>query len=249
MSRSGICASICSRSADEPARMSIGSLSCSYSVRRLAPRELRRRLPAELAAAARRPRRPAGTRGGRSRGSGSRRTACFACFWNVGSKTAGRKDTLAARARSCRPRTRPRRSRARRPARTASSCRVLPRGSCPRTAPCPGRRSPCRASACSATASPTAARSRRSTCSRRQPSIGTTSRSAPMPNALVEEPRELADRHAVPHRDRIQADERLEARLEHRALDRDAADRVRPVADDRPARRGVAAARRQFAIV
>ena len=38
--------------------------------------------------------------------------------------------------------------------------------------------------------------------SRRQPSIGTTSRSAPMPNSVVEEPRQLADRHAVPHRDR-----------------------------------------------
>ena len=37
---------------------------------------------------------------------------------------------------------------------------------------------------------------------------------------LVEEPRQLADRHAVPHRDRELADERLEARHEHRALRR-----------------------------
>ena len=36
---------------------------------------------------------------------------------------------------------------------------------------------------------------------------------------IVEEPRQLADRHAVPHRDRILADERLEPALEHRAFD------------------------------
>jgi len=34
---------------------------------------------------------------------------------------------------------------------------------------------------------------------------------------LVEEPRELADRHAVPHRDRVEPDERLEPGHEHRS--------------------------------
>ena len=64
--------------------------------------------------------------------------------------------------------------------------------------------------------------------------------------ALVEELRELADGHAVAHRDRILADERLEAGFEHRALDLDAADRVRPVAHDHRhamASRGVQAVR------
>ena len=51
---------------------------------------------------------------------------------------------------------------------------------------------------------------------------------------IVEEPRELADRHPVPHRDRVLADERLEAANQHRPFDVDAADRVGPVADDRP---------------
>ena len=51
---------------------------------------------------------------------------------------------------------------------------------------------------------------------------------------LVEQARQLADRHAVPHRDRVQADERLEAVDQHRPFDCDAADRIRPVADDRP---------------
>ena len=51
---------------------------------------------------------------------------------------------------------------------------------------------------------------------------------------LVEEPRQLADRHPVAHRNRILPDERLEPVDEHRPFDRDAADRIRPVADDRP---------------
>jgi hypothetical protein len=49
---------------------------------------------------------------------------------------------------------------------------------------------------------------------------------------LVEQRRQLADGHAVPHRNRKLADERLEPRLEHRAFDVDAADRIRPVAHD-----------------
>ena len=48
----------------------------------------------------------------------------------------------------------------------------------------------------------------------------------------VEHPRELGDGHAVPHRDRKLADERLEAVLEDGAFDLHAANRVGPVADD-----------------
>ena len=49
---------------------------------------------------------------------------------------------------------------------------------------------------------------------------------------IVEEPRQLADRHAVPHRDRELADERRVRRVERRALDGVAADRIRPIAHD-----------------
>ena len=69
---------------------------------------------------------------------------------------------------------------------------------------------------------------------RRQPSIGTTSRSRRCRSVSLNEPGELADRHAVPHRQRIHADERLEPVDEHRPFDGVAADRVRAVADDRP---------------
>ena len=63
-------------------------------------------------------------------------------------------------------------------------------------------------------------------------SIGAISSVAPMPKCIVEEPRQLADRHPVAHRDRELADERLEARHQRRALDLDAANRIRPIADD-----------------
>src|SRR5207249_3288308 len=43
----------------------------------------------------------------------------------------------------------------------------------------------------------------------------------------------FANRHAMPHRDRELADERLEAGGEHRAFHGESADRVRPIADDR----------------
>ena len=56
-----------------------------------------------------------------------------------------------------------------------------------------------------------------------------------MPNSIVEQARQLADRHAVAHRNRVQPDERLEARA------RASAPRpptppigFGPVADDRP---------------
>ena len=62
--------------------------------------------------------------------------------------------------------------------------------------------------------------------------MATTSRFGADAEVVVEEPRELADRHAVAHRDRIQPDERLESRNEHRAFDVHAANRVRPIADD-----------------
>ena len=69
-----------------------------------------------------------------------------------------------------------------------------------------------------------------------------------MRKPLVEEPRQLADRQAMAHRDREQADERLEARLERRPFDRDAADWIGAIADDHlhPV---AAAARRQCAMV
>ena len=94
------------------------------------------------------------------------------------------------------------------------------------------RRSPSRASGCSATAARTECRSSSKYIPRRQPSIGTTSRSAPMPNVVVEQPRQLADRHAVAHRQRIEPDERLEPVHEHRPFDRVAADRIGTIADD-----------------
>ena len=68
--------------------------------------------------------------------------------------------------------------------------------------------------------------------SRRQPSISTTSSVGAEAELRVEQPRQLADRHAVPHRDRELADERLEARCERRALHVHAVDRVGAVADD-----------------
>ena len=39
------------------------------------------------------------------------------------------------------------------------------------------------------------------------------------PEVVVEHPRELADRHAVPFGDRVEPDERLELRVEHRAVE------------------------------
>ena len=101
-----------------------------------------------------------------------------------------------------------------------ASCRGPRRRSCPRTARCPGRRPRSRASGCSATAAPRAARSSskyiaaRPALHRHDLELGADA------ELLVEEPRQLADRHAVPHRDRILADERLESRLEHRPFDR-----------------------------
>ena len=86
-------------------------------------------------------------------------------------------------------------------------------------------------------------RSSSANISRRQPSISTTSSSAPRPNCLVEQARQLADRHAVTHRDRELADERFEAGRERRALDVHAVDRVGPVAHDH--RHAVARARAQ----
>ena len=53
-----------------------------------------------------------------------------------------------------------------------------------------------------------------------------------MPHALVEEPRELGNRHPVAHRDRKLADERLEAFHEHRTVDLLAADGIRAIGDD-----------------
>ena len=66
----------------------------------------------------------------------------------------------------------------------------------------------------------------------RQPSIATTSSVGADAEVLVEQPRQLADRHAVAHRDRKLPDERLEAGHEHRRLRRrrrrsDSADRRR----------------------
>ena len=54
----------------------------------------------------------------------------------------------------------------------------------------------------------------------------------PDAEVLVEQPRQLADRHAVARRNGELADEGLAARLERDALDVDAADRIGPIADD-----------------
>ena len=49
---------------------------------------------------------------------------------------------------------------------------------------------------------------------------------------LVEEPRQLAHRHAVAHRDGVLPDERLEASRQERAFHCEATDRIRPIAHD-----------------
>ena len=49
---------------------------------------------------------------------------------------------------------------------------------------------------------------------------------------LVEQPRKLGNGHAVAHRHAELADEGLKPRLQRRPFDLDAADRIRPVADD-----------------
>ena len=49
---------------------------------------------------------------------------------------------------------------------------------------------------------------------------------------LVEQARELADGHAVAHRNRVEADERFEAVHQHRPFDFGSADRIGPIADD-----------------
>ena len=59
----------------------------------------------------------------------------------------------------------------------------------------------------------------------------TTSSLRPDAEGVVEEPRELANRHAVPHRDRELPDKRAARLLEARAFDLLAANRVRPIAD------------------
>ena len=54
----------------------------------------------------------------------------------------------------------------------------------------------------------------------------TTRRRAPIPKRSLNERGQFADRHAVAHRNRIEPDERFERRLEHRAFDVVAADRI-----------------------
>ena len=214
ISRAAIPASICSRSSDDPARMSIGSFVVLVLVRRVAPartrsgsggaervdqrdagfdRPERRAIEhVNLAAAARWSARACGT-SARTPRAGRTRRAAPSAFIAVGEPL----------------RVDPRRADA---ARTAASCRALPRRSCLRTAPCPDRRS--RVSSVGmfgdgiTHGSPVVVEVHRRASS---PPSRTTSRSAPMPNVLVEQPRELADRHAVAHRNRILADERLEA--------------------------------------
>ena len=75
--------------------------------------------------------------------------------------------------------------------------------------------------ACSATAEPTAGRSRQYGVSRAHPAAGQTTRSRSRSPLGGEETRELAGRHSVPHRDRVKADEGevlrvLRARLRRR---------------------------------
>ena len=183
--RTGRPASICWRSSLEPARMSNGSFSCSYSYggcrhwnfagfcARISTSTATRGLDAAervaiehmyLAAAAR--------------------------LLRVLLKRRLEDDRPEVHARQIvRTRVSRRalrhRPTARQSARTAASCLDPPTRSCPRTAPCPDRRPRCRPSACSETASPTAGRCLRSTSPRRQSSIGTTVRSAPMPHASL----------------------------------------------------------------
>ena len=170
--------------------------------------------------AARRRSRPAGTSRDRARGSGSRRSwSARACETSARRRPAG-SARPAARARFI--------ASAKRSASTQGAptqlerpawCRGPPTRWCPRTAPSPDRRWRCRASGCSATAAPTAC-----------PVVVEIHRPAPAlhrddlevgadAERVVEEARELADGHAVPHRNRIQADERLEPVHQHRPFD------------------------------
>ena len=179
-----------------------------------------------------------------ARESGSRRSSSSrACETSARRPPAG-SGRRAARGRSSRRRTARRRPTARRPARTGASCRAPPRRSSLRTARSPDTRPRCRASGCSATAAPRAGRSRRSTCSRRQPSIVTTSRSAPMPKCSLN--RRASSPIVMPWRIGIGYRPTNDSKPgdEHRPFDRDAADRIRPIADDHldavPARRAQA---------
>ena len=153
----------------------------------------------------------------------------------------------AARARSSRPRAARRRSTARRSARTAASCRALPTASCPRRAPRPDRRS--RVSSVGMFGDG---------MHPRQAGLVEVHRAPPAVHRhdveraadaelVVEQPRQLADRHAVAQRNRELPDERASTGSRSSvAFDVLAADRVRPVADDDAhavARRGAHAVR------
>ena len=199
ISRAGTPRSICSRSSDVPARMSIGSFSCSYSYG-----GSRQRKRSEAARNAAMSATPVSTGRNASRSSTwiwqPPQLVC-ACLWNVGSMTQPDGSARpATRARSSRPRTVRRPPTAPPAARTASSSRAPRRRSCPRTAPSPGRRWRCRASGCSATAAPKGCRSRRRHVA--APALhGDDLEVRADAEGVVEEPRQLADRHAVPHRD------------------------------------------------
>ena len=97
------------------------------------------------------------------------------CLSKVGVNATGRKRTPAgSSSRAAGRPARPRPATARRTARRAGRCRAPRRRWSPRPGTCPGRRARCPAWACWATAGRRAARCRSSTCSRRQPSQGTT---------------------------------------------------------------------------
>ena len=53
------------------------------------------------------------------------------------------------------------------------------------------------------------------------------------PEMIVEQASQLTDRHPMPHRDRVLPDERLESADKHRSFHGQAADGIRPIADDR----------------
>ena len=228
-----------------PARMSIGILSNSSSYGGSRQSNRSGAVPKNSRIATR-PRSPAGTRACRARGSGSRRRSSSRASGTSARSACPGSARRAARRGSFGRQTARRLPTARQSARTAWSSHALPTASSLRPAPCPDRRSRCRASARWGTASSTAVRVvpvhlARPAFHRHDLEVGA--------NPLVEVQRQLRDRHAVPHRHPELPDEPLESRLERRPFDAQArrwgwAGRTR--SPGLPAR---AAARMQLAIV
>ena len=171
----------------------------------------------------------------RSRGSGSRRTSASRASGTSARRTPAGSARRAARARSSRRRAARRRSTARRSARTAGSCRVPPTASFPRTAPRPDRRSSLSSVGMFGDGITHGRPVSSKYISRRQPSIGTTSSAAPMPNSSLNSrassPIVMPWRIGIGNCPTNDVEGSAAAACPSTAI---AADRVRPVAHDDP---------------